>query len=38
MQKPIIPIERASEGWIIGLIEAGILEISEDGAIKCTEK
>lgn len=38
MQTPIIPIERVSESLIISLIEAGILEISEDGVIKCTEK
>lgn len=38
MQAPIIPIERASESLIISLIEAGILEISEDGVIKCAEK
>ncbi len=34
---PIIPISRASESWIAGLIEAGILEVTENG-LKCKEK
>lgn len=37
MQTPIIPIERASESVIVALINAGILEVTEDG-LKCTEK
>lgn len=37
MKKPIIPIPRASESWIVGLIELGILEPAEDG-LKCKEK
>ena len=37
MQKPIIPIERASEAVIKALIDAEILEVTEDG-IKCKEK
>lgn len=37
MQKPIIPIERASEELIKALINAGILEVTEDG-LKCAEK
>lgn len=36
MKTPIIPIPRASESTIQALINAGILEISEDG-IKVTE-
>lgn len=37
MQKPIIPIERASEEVIDALIKAGILEVREDG-VHCKEK
>lgn len=37
MKTPIIPIERASESLINALINAGILEVTEDG-IKCKEK
>lgn len=36
MQKPIIPIPRCSEMWIAGLIDMGILEITEDG-LRCKE-
>ncbi len=36
MLKPIIPIERASEELIVALINAGILEVTEDG-LKCKE-
>lgn len=36
MKTPIIPIPRASESTIQELINAGILEISEDG-IKVTD-
>lgn len=36
MKSPIIPIPRASESTIQALVNAGILEISEDG-IKVTE-
>lgn len=36
MKTPIIPIPRASESTIQALVNAGILEISEDG-IKVTE-
>lgn len=36
MKYPIIPIARASEMWIAGLIDAGILEVTENG-IKCAE-
>lgn len=38
MQTPIVPINRAPEGWIIGLLEAGILEINEDGVVKCASQ
>ena len=31
MKEPIIPIERASENWIMGLISIGILVITETG-------
>ncbi len=37
MKKPIIPIPRADESWIEGLIGMGILEVDEDG-LKCKEK
>lgn len=37
MDKTIIDIPRASENWITGLIEMGILEVTEDG-VKCAEK
>ena len=36
MKKPIIPIDRASENLIKALIDAGILEVTEDG-LKCKE-
>lgn len=36
MQKPIIPIERANENVIKALINAGILEMTENG-LKCKE-
>lgn len=36
MKTPIIPIERASENLIKALIDAGILEVTEDG-LKCKE-
>lgn len=36
MKKPIIPIPRAEETWIEGLIRIGILEVGEDG-LKCKE-
>ncbi len=36
MLKPIIPINRAPESWIRALIDAGILEVTEEG-IKCKE-
>lgn len=36
MQKPIIPIPRASENVINALVEAGILEVTEEG-IRCAE-
>ena len=36
MLKPIIPIERASEELIVALINAGVLEVTEDG-LKCKE-
>lgn len=36
MLKPIIPIERAPEGLVCALIDAGILIVTEDG-IKCKE-
>lgn len=31
MKEPIIPIKRASEDWIMGLISIGILVVTEDG-------
>jgi hypothetical protein len=31
MKEPIVPIQRASEGTILALIKAGILEITETG-------
>lgn len=31
MKEPIIPIKRASEDWILGLVRLGILVITEDG-------
>lgn len=37
MKEPMIEIPRASENWITGLIEMGILEVTEDG-VKCAEK
>lgn len=36
MKEPIIEIPRARESWIAGLIDAGILEVTEDG-LKCKE-
>lgn len=36
MKEPIIPIPRAEEAWIEGLIRMGILEVAEDG-LKCKE-
>ncbi len=36
LAKPIIPIERASEERIQALINAGVLEETEDG-LKCKE-
>lgn len=37
MMQPIIPIDRAPESWIAGLIEMGILEVTEEG-IKCVQQ
>lgn len=37
MKEPMIEITRASENWITGLIELGILEVTEEG-VKCAEK
>lgn len=37
MKQPIISINRAPESWIVGLIEMGILEVTEDG-IKCAQQ
>lgn len=37
MKEPIVPIQRASEGTILALVKAGILEITEAG-IKVKEK
>lgn len=37
MKEPMIEIPNASENWIAGLIELGILEITEEG-VKCAEK
>lgn len=37
MQKPIIPIPRASEKLVEALIKAGILVVTADG-MKCAEK
>lgn len=37
METPMIEIPRASDSWILGLIEMGILEVTEDG-VKCAEK
>ena len=31
MKEPIVPIQRASEGTILALVKAGILEITETG-------
>lgn len=36
MKEPIIPIPRASEELINALIEAGILEVTENG-LRCAE-
>ena len=37
MKEPIVPIQRASEGTIMALVKAGILEITEAG-IRVKEK
>lgn len=36
MKEPIIPVRRAGESWIMGLVAMGILEITENG-ITCKE-
>lgn len=36
MQKSIIPIPRCNELWIAGLIDMGILEVTEEG-LRCRE-
>lgn len=36
LAKPIIPIKRASKELTVALINAGILEVTEDG-LKCKE-
>lgn len=36
MEKPIVPIPRVMDSWILGLIKMGILEVSEDG-LHCKE-
>ena len=37
MKEPIVPIQRSSEGTIMALVKAGILEITEAG-IRVKEK
>lgn len=37
MKEPIIPIERSSEALILALINAGVLEVTEDG-LRVNEK
>ena len=38
MLEPMIEIPRASEDWIYGLIDMGILEVTEDGIKIAKEK